>query len=80
MIRSGQPQIGLYADTLPRALLAAAIFLVLFLIFNYVLVLTARTHARVARSLLRAPADPLAEAREVLERPGFQAKWKRIVS
>ena len=67
---NGRGSIGLYADTLPRALLAAAIFLVLFLIFNYVLVVTARTHARVARSLLRAPADPLAEAREVLKRPG----------
>ncbi|HEY2442414.1 MAG TPA: sensor domain-containing protein [Streptosporangiaceae bacterium] len=61
---------GLYIDTLPKALLAAAIFLILFLIFNYVLVLTARAHARIARSLLRAPADPLAEAKEVLNRPG----------
>jgi hypothetical protein len=57
-------------DTLPKALLAAAVFLILFLIFNYVLVLTARMHARVARTLLRPPADPLAEARDVLSRPG----------
>jgi hypothetical protein len=61
---------GLYVDSLPKALLAAACFLVLFLIFNYVLVLTARAHAAVARSLLRAPADPLAEAKEVLAGPG----------
>jgi len=61
---------GLYVDTLPKALLAAAICLVLFLLFNYVLVITARAHVRIARSLLRAPADPLAEAKEVLARPG----------
>lgn len=61
---------GVYVDTLPKALLAAAVFLVLFLVFNYVLVLTGRVHARVARSLLRAPADPLADAKEVLARPG----------
>ena len=61
---------GLYVDTLPKALLAAACFLVLFLAFNYVLVITARAHARVARAVLRAPADPLADAKEVLARPG----------
>jgi hypothetical protein len=67
---SGPGHWGLYLDTLPKALLAAAVCLVLFLLFNYVLVLTARAHARIARSLLRAPADPLAEAKEVLTRPG----------
>ena len=46
---------GLYVDTLPKASLAAACFLVAFLLFNYVLVLTARAHARIARALLRAP-------------------------
>jgi hypothetical protein len=61
---------GLYVDTLPKALLAAAVFAVLFLLFNYVVVLTARAHAAVARSLLRAPTDPLAEAKEVLAGPG----------
>ncbi len=53
-----------------RALLAAAGFLVLFLIFNYVLVITARAHAAVARCMLRAPTDPLAKAKEVLSGPG----------
>lgn len=67
---NGPGGIGLYVDTLPRALLAAAGFLVLFLIFNYVLVITARAHAAVARSLLRAPTDPLAKAKEVLAGPG----------
>jgi hypothetical protein len=61
---------GLYVDTLPKALLAAVGFLVAFLLFNYVLVLTARAHARIAASMLRAPADPLADAKEVLSRPG----------
>ena len=56
--------------TLPKALLAAACFLVLFLIFNYVVVPTARAHTAVARSVLRAPADPLAPAKEVLAGPG----------
>lgn len=61
---------GLYVDTLPKAALAAAGFLVLFLLFTYVLVLAARAHARIARALLRAPADPLAGVKEVLARPG----------
>jgi hypothetical protein len=61
---------GLHVDTLPKALLAALGFAVLFLLFTYVLVSTARLHARVARTLLGPPSDPLAEAREVLSRPG----------
>lgn len=61
---------GLYVSTLPKALLAAAGCLVLFLLFNYVLVATARLHARAARALLRPPSDPLAEARGVMSRPG----------
>jgi hypothetical protein len=67
---NGRGGVGLYVDTLPRALLAAAIFAVAFLLFNYVVVLTARAHAAVARSVLRAPTDPLAEAKEVLAGPG----------
>jgi Putative sensor len=66
----GPGGVGLYVDTLPKALLAAAGFLIAFLLFNYVVVAAARAHARVARSLLRAPADPLAEAKEVLSQPG----------
>jgi hypothetical protein len=54
----GPGGVGLYVDTLPAALLAAACFLVLFLVFNYVLVITARAHASIARSLLRAPPRP----------------------
>jgi Putative sensor len=61
---------GFFVDTLPKALLAAAGFLVLFLLFNYVLVATCAAHARSARALLRPPADPLAEAKDVLAGPG----------
>jgi hypothetical protein len=67
---NGPGRVGLYVDTPAKALLAAAVFLVLFLLFNYVLVITGRAHVRIARSLLRAPADPLAQAKEVLAHPG----------
>lgn len=71
------PAYGLYIDTLPKALLAAAASLILFLLFNYVLVATARAHAAVARGLLRPAQDPLAEAKEVLGRPGPLASSAR---
>jgi len=61
---------GVYVDSLPAALVVAAVLLVLLLLFNYVLVATARMHGQVARALLRAPADPLGEARSVLTSPG----------
>jgi hypothetical protein len=61
---------GLIVNTLPRALLVAAGFAAAFLLFNYVLVAAARMHGRVALALLRAPADPLAEAKNVLAMPG----------
>jgi hypothetical protein len=61
---------GLYIGSLPAALLTALVCLILFLLFDYVVVATARMHATAARSLLRAAEDPLREAREVLSRPG----------
>jgi Putative sensor len=64
------PAYGFYIDTLPKALLAAAVCLILFLLFNYVLVATARLNAVTARALLSPPEDPLSEAKEVLRRPG----------
>lgn len=67
---TGPGSYGVYIDTLPKALLMAAVCAVLFLLFNYVLVATARMHGRVARALLRPPADPLDEARSVLTGPG----------
>ncbi len=53
-----------------KAIVTAVVFLLLSLLFQYVVVLTARMHARVAYSLLGAPIDPLAEARNVLDQPG----------
>ena len=61
---------GLYVNTLPEAFAVAAACLVMFLIFNYAVVATARAHAAVARGLLGPAEDPLREAKEVLERPG----------
>jgi hypothetical protein len=61
---------GLFVATMPQALLVAAISAVAFLLFNYVVVLAARMHARIAAGLLQAPADPLGPAREVLAHPG----------
>jgi Putative sensor len=66
----GHPGYGLYVDSLPKALLVAVVCLVVFLLFNYVLVATARAHAFVARGLLGEPADPLKEAKEILSSPG----------
>jgi hypothetical protein len=60
---------GVYITTLSQALAVAACALVAFILFNYVLVATARMHAVVARNLLRPPADPLAAARGVLAGP-----------
>ncbi len=67
---SGPGSWGWFVGNLHQALIAAGIFLVLFVLFNYVLVGTARLHTRIASALLRAPADPMAEAKEVLTRPG----------
>jgi hypothetical protein len=67
---NGHPGYGLFVNTLPKALLAAAAFGILWLLFNYVLLATARAHATVARALLRAPRDPLADVKDMLARPG----------
>ena len=66
----GHGAVGVFIGSLPVALAVAGVSLVAFLILNYVLVATARAHALVARALLRAPADPLAEAKDLLSRPG----------
>jgi hypothetical protein len=66
----GHPGYGLYVDTLPKALLVAGICLVAFLLFNYVLVATARAHSLVVRALLGEATDPLKEAKEILRSPG----------
>jgi Putative sensor len=56
---AGPGAIGLYADTLPRAMLAAVIFAGIWLVFNYLLVQAARAHAGLARAVL-GPARPWA--------------------
>jgi hypothetical protein len=66
----GHPAWGVYVDSLPTAIAVAVACLILFLLFNYVLVATARLHAAIARGLLSAPQDPLREAKEVLRQPG----------
>jgi hypothetical protein len=66
----GHGAAGIFINTLPEALLTALICLVLFLLFSPVLKMTARLHARIAQALLRAPSDPLTEARNVLTSPG----------
>jgi Putative sensor len=66
----GPGGVGIYVDTPAKAVGVALIFLVFTLLFSYVVVLTARMHARVAYSLVGAPEDPLAEAKSVLTQPG----------
>lgn len=66
----GPGSVGVFVDSLPAALAVAALGLAGFLLCNYLVVITARAHAAVARSVLRAPADPLAEAKQVLAGPG----------
>jgi hypothetical protein len=66
----GRGAYGVFVGSLGSAIVTAIVGLVLFLLFNYVVVHTARAHARVARALLRPAPDPLAEARDVLARPG----------
>ena len=66
----GRGAVGIFVDTPAKAIGVAAVSLVLTLLFQYVVVLTARMHAWVAYSLLRAPEDPLAAAKGVLRGPG----------
>jgi len=66
----GKGGVGIFVDTPAKAIGVALIFFVLSLLFSYVVVLTARMHARVAYSLVGAPEDPLAEAKNVLSQPG----------
>lgn len=58
------------SQLLGMTILAAAVFLILFLLSSYVVAATANPPATAARALLRPPGDPLRGAREVLRRPG----------
>jgi hypothetical protein len=46
---------GVAVDTLPSSVILAAVCLVAFLLFSYVVVAAARLHAAIARSVLRPP-------------------------
>jgi len=59
-----------HIHNLAQALLAAACCAVAFLGCSWLVVRTARMHASVVQALLRAPQDPLAPARDLLQRPG----------
>lgn len=65
----GHGAVGWYIQTLPQALLVAALGLAGLLLTSYLVVVTARAHASVARALLRAPRDPLAAVKQILNTP-----------
>jgi hypothetical protein len=62
--------IDVHVRTLPQALLASAGSALAFLACSWLVIVTARLHATVARALLRPPQDPLALAKDLLQRPG----------
>lgn len=66
----GRGAVGVFVDTPAKAIGVALVFLAASLLFQYVVVLTARMHARVAYALLRPVEDPLAQAKSVLGQPG----------
>jgi hypothetical protein len=68
----GSGAVGWYVQTLPAAFAVAALSLVGLLLTSWLVVITARTHAAIARALLRAPKDPLAEAKQILKQPLLQ--------
>lgn len=65
----GKDSIGFFIGSDKSAAVAAVAGLVLLLAWNYVLVVTARLHAGVVRTVV-AGRDPMAPARRVLESPG----------
>jgi hypothetical protein len=65
----GHGAVGWYVQTLPGALLVAALAFAGLLLSSYLVVITARAHSTIARILLRAPRDPLAEVRAILDKP-----------
>jgi hypothetical protein len=61
---------GIYITNLSQALVATVCGIVGFLLFNYVMIATARAYTRVARALIGPSADPLAPAKSVMAGPG----------
>jgi hypothetical protein len=70
MLGTGTDTVSWTIRTLQQALLAAGGCAVGFLVCSWLVVITARLHATVARALLRPPQDPLALAKNLLQRPG----------
>jgi hypothetical protein len=65
----GKGAVGIFIGSDLSATVAAAVSLVLFLAFNYVLVATARVNVSALRVVVTG-RDPLGPARRVLEAPG----------
>lgn len=61
---------GVWIGTTTAATVAAVVSLALFLLWNYVLVGTARLHVNAVRMVVADVRDPLAEAKHILEVPG----------
>ena len=71
----GHPCLGpLRRHAAEGAAVTAVACLILFLLFNYVLVATARPTPPSPAALLGPAEDPLREAKEVLDRPGPLAR------
>ena len=70
----GHPSWGSTSTRCRRRWLVAAACLILFLLFNYVLVAAARLTRPSPARCSRAGDDPLREAKEVLDRPGPLAR------
>lgn len=66
----GHGSVGVFVGSLPVALAVCAVGLAGFAVMNYLIVLAARRHARIAAALLRPSGDPLAEVRQTLSQPG----------
>ena len=54
----GPGAVGVYVDTLPKAIVTAVVFLAASLLFQYVVVYTARLHARIAGRPARGARRP----------------------
>jgi hypothetical protein len=64
------PGTGIKVDDLPTALLTAVGFAVLCVLLAHLVVAAALLHRAVATMMLRPPADPLADAKQILAEPG----------
>ena len=76
--------VGIFVDTLPKALLTALVCLLLLVLFSYVLVLTARTHANVAgpcSARRKTPPDSCSvrsQQKEAMMRQSLTQVWQAL--